>query len=115
MKFFIRLFRPLYSFLFFSRIKGCLRLLIVSEDSYLYLYALNLDEGGDCTLMKRFSVASGVADGEDSEEEDGEESEESSYQSETISRDIVVRLINHFLFCSQVIRAATRTGSRTKI
>jgi autophagy-related protein 18 len=39
------------------RIRNTLRLLIASSDGYLYLYALNLEEGGDCSLIKQFQVA----------------------------------------------------------
>ena len=52
----------------------------MSEDGFLYLYALNLEEGGDCTLMKKFAVTTGIA--EESSEEDSEGS--SSYQSKSL-------------------------------
>ena len=31
--------------------------MIASPDGYLYLYALNLDEGGDCSLIRQFQLA----------------------------------------------------------
>ncbi len=47
------------------RIKKVLRLLVASEDGYLYLYALNVEEGGDCNLMRQFKLM-------DEKAEDGE-------------------------------------------
>lgn len=40
-------------FLFFFRIQNVLRLLVASEDGYLYIYNLDKIEEGDCTLLKQ--------------------------------------------------------------
>ena len=32
-------------------------MLVASLDGFLYIYALNLEEGGDCTLIKQFQIA----------------------------------------------------------
>ena len=45
------------SILYNFRIRKTLRLLLASSDGILYMYAVNLDEGGDCSLIKQFQVA----------------------------------------------------------
>ena len=38
------------------RIKKTLRLLLASEDGFLYVYGLDLNDGGDCSLIKQFRL-----------------------------------------------------------
>ena len=40
-----------------AMIKKMLRLLLVSEDGYLYVYSLNINEGGDCSLIRQFHLS----------------------------------------------------------
>ena len=40
------------------RIKKMLRLLMASEDGYLYVYSLDVNEGGDCALIRQFHLSS---------------------------------------------------------
>uniref|UniRef100_A0A0K2SXX1 Uncharacterized protein n=1 Tax=Lepeophtheirus salmonis TaxID=72036 RepID=A0A0K2SXX1_LEPSM len=56
-------------------IKKVLRLLVASQDGYLYMYGLDVNEGGDCSLIRQFRltneqdasiVGEGVASGSDS-------------------------------------------------
>ena len=35
-----------------------LRLLMASEDGYLYVYSLDVNEGGDCALIRQFHLSS---------------------------------------------------------
>lgn len=35
-----------------------LRLLMASEDGYLYVYSLDVTEGGDCALIRQFHLSS---------------------------------------------------------
>ena len=42
--------------LVFSRIKKTLRLLLTSDDGYLYIYGLDVHEGGDCHLIRQFHL-----------------------------------------------------------
>lgn len=37
----------------FSRVKKVLRLLVATADGFLYVYNLDTNEGGDCTLIKQ--------------------------------------------------------------
>lgn len=37
----------------FPRIQKQMRLLVASQDGYLYVYSLDMNEGGDCTLLKQ--------------------------------------------------------------
>lgn len=39
---------------FFFRIQKVLRLLVASADGTLYVYNLDTNEGGDCTLLKQY-------------------------------------------------------------
>jgi len=41
-------------FLVFFRIQKVLRLLVASADGTLYVYNLDSNEGGDCTLLKQY-------------------------------------------------------------
>ena len=41
------------NFSFQLRIQKVMRLLIASTDGYVYMYAINPVEGGDCTLLKQ--------------------------------------------------------------
>lgn len=41
------------SIFFFFRIEKVMRLLVANADGYLYIYDLDHDEGGDCTLLKQ--------------------------------------------------------------
>ena len=34
-----------------------LRLLLASEDGYLYVYSLDVNEGGDCALIRQFHLS----------------------------------------------------------
>ena len=34
-----------------------LRLLLASEDGYLYVYSLDVTEGGDCALIRQFHLS----------------------------------------------------------
>ena len=40
-----------------AMIKKMLRLLIVSEDGYLYVYSLDINVGGDCSLIRQFHLS----------------------------------------------------------
>ena len=44
--------------MFLYRIKKMLRLLMASEDGYLYVYSLDVNEGGDCALIRQFHLSS---------------------------------------------------------
>lgn len=62
------------------RIKRVLRLLVTSEDGFLYMYGLNFDEGGDGTLIKQFQLSNFKQIGEENrcellEEEDDDSGE----------------------------------------
>merc|ERR1712141_175162 len=41
-----------------AMIKKMLRLLMASEDGYLYVYSLDVNEGGDCALIRQFHLSS---------------------------------------------------------
>jgi autophagy-related protein 18 len=41
-----------YTFCF--RIKKSLKVLLASEDGFLYIYNLDVSEGGDCQLIRQF-------------------------------------------------------------
>ena len=38
------------------RIKKSLRVLLASEDGFLYMYNLDVNEGGDCQLIRQFRL-----------------------------------------------------------
>lgn len=40
-----------------AMIKKMLRLLLASEDGYLYVYSLDVNEGGDCSLIRQFHLS----------------------------------------------------------
>jgi len=40
-----------------AMIKKMLRLLLASEDGYLYVYSLDVNEGGDCALIRQFHLS----------------------------------------------------------
>ena len=40
-----------------AMIKKMLRLLLVSEDGYLYVYSLDINVGGDCSLIRQFHLS----------------------------------------------------------
>jgi hypothetical protein len=56
-------------------------LVIASEDGYVYYYDLNLDEGGDCSLIRQFHVTAAIpkkkrgSHGEEADDEDDEDYE----------------------------------------
>ena len=49
-----------------------LRLLLASQDGYLYLYGMNFNEGGDCNLIRQFQLTNNRVINPDEEEEDDE-------------------------------------------
>lgn len=50
---FLELLLICYSLLNHSRIQKIPRLLVGAADGYLYMYNLDPQEGGECTLMKQ--------------------------------------------------------------
>jgi autophagy-related protein 18 len=64
-----------------AMIKRKLILVIASEDGYVYYYDLNLDEGGDCSLIRQFHVTAAIpkkkrgSHGEEADDEDDEDYE----------------------------------------
>lgn len=47
--------------------KGIPRVLVASADGYLYIYDLNVNEGGECTLIKQHTLDDSVDDSSPSE------------------------------------------------
>ena len=45
------------------RIKKTLRLLLTSDDGYLYIYGLDVHEGGDCHLIRQFLLTNASTTG----------------------------------------------------
>lgn len=41
---------------------GATRILVASADGYLYIYDLNVNEGGECTLIKQHTLDDSVGD-----------------------------------------------------
>ena len=68
-----------------------MRLLVTSEDGYLYMYGLNFDEGGDGTLIKQFQLSNFKQIGEENRcellEEDDDDSGEYKSGSDTSMND----------------------------
>ena len=50
---FIIMFRFFNYSIFFSRINKLPRLLVASEDGFLYVYNLDPEEGGECSLVRQ--------------------------------------------------------------
>ena len=46
-----------------NRIKKTLRLLLTSDDGYLYIYGLDVHEGGDCHLIRQFLLTNASSTG----------------------------------------------------
>ena len=42
----------------FDRIKKTLRLLLTSDNGYLYIYSLDTSDGGDCPMIRQFHLTS---------------------------------------------------------
>ena len=47
---------------FCFRIRKSLHLLIASQDGYLYLHSMNLNEGGVCNLIKQFKLTASASE-----------------------------------------------------
>ena len=48
---------------FYQRIKKTLRLLLTSDDGYLYIYGMDIQEGGDCHLIRQFYLTNATEAG----------------------------------------------------
>ena len=58
--------RILYHVIFassYQRIKKTLRLLLTSDDGYLYIYGMDIQEGGDCHLIRQFLLTNATEAG----------------------------------------------------
>ena len=47
----------------YQRIKKTLRLLLTSDDGYLYIYGMDIQEGGDCHLIRQFLLTNATEAG----------------------------------------------------